>query len=181
MKNLIFILLAFISIYSYGQSPKRIVKKLGSNPVFFIDSVNVLQSDLQKYNPEQIASVTVFRDREAINILGEEGKDGVVYIETIPFAKKRYWKFFRTKSNSYADLLPNFDSDSTVQYILNTKVLAGKGFEGNLASINDEIFKEISIIDKVTLEKEYGVTNKIYGVLIVSDVPKNLYKGNKKF
>ena len=88
MKNLVFILLTFISICSYGQSPKRVVKKLGSNPVFFIDSVNVLQSDLQKYNPEQIAAVTVFKDKEAINILGEEGKDGVVYIETIPFAKK---------------------------------------------------------------------------------------------
>jgi len=181
MKNLTFILLTFISICSYGQSPKRIVKKLGSNPVFFIDSLNVLQSDIQKYNPEQIASVTVFKDQEAINILGEDGKDGVVYIETIPFAKKRYWKFFSTKSNSYADLLPNFDSDSTVQYILNTKVLAEKGFEGNLASINDEIFKEISIIDKVALEKQYGITNKVYGVLIVSDVPKNLYKGKKKF
>ncbi len=181
MKNLTSVLLIFISIYSYGQSPKRAVKKLGSNPVIFIDSINILQSDLQNYDPDQIAIVTIIKDQEAKDILGEDGKDGVVYIETIPFAKKRYWKFFRTKSSAYADLFPDVDSDSTVQYILNTKVLGQKGFEGNLASIDDEVFKEISIVDKVTLEKQYGVTNKIYGVLIVSDVPKNLHNGKKMF
>ncbi|WP_316812895.1 hypothetical protein [Pedobacter heparinus] len=44
----------------------------------FLWIVNVLQSDLQQYRPEEIASVTVFKDKEAIDILGEEGKDGVV-------------------------------------------------------------------------------------------------------
>lgn len=181
MKIITFILFNFITVCSLAQSPKRIIKKLGSNPVFFIDSVSVLPSDIQQYDPEQIAVVTVFRGKEATDILGEDGKDGVMYIETIPFAKKRYWKFFSAKSKSYANLLPDFDSDSTVQYILNKKILTGKGVEGNLASIDDKIFKEIRIIDKETLEKQYGVTNKIYGVLIISDVPKNLYHGKKKF
>ncbi|WP_316812899.1 hypothetical protein [Pedobacter heparinus] len=181
MKLTAFILFNFITLISFAQSPERVLKKLGSNPVFFMDSVNVLQSDLQQYRPEEIASVTVFKDKEAIDILGEEGKDGVVYIETIPFAKKRYWKYFKTKSKSYGELLPNFDSDSTILYIINKRVLSEKGYEGTLAAINDKVFKEIMIVDKATLEKQYGITNKLYGVVIVSDVPDNLYNGKKKF
>jgi hypothetical protein len=103
-----------------------------------------------------------------------------VYIETIPFAKKRYWKFLSSKSKSYAKLFPNFDSDSTVQYILNKNLLSEKAFEGDLASINDEVFKELTIIDKATLENQYGVKDKLYGVLILSDLPKRLFKGSMK-
>ncbi|ACU04024.1 hypothetical protein [Pedobacter heparinus] len=65
MKLTAFILFNFITLIGFAQSPKRVLKKLGSNPVFFMDSVNVLQSDLQQYRPEQIASVTVFKDKEA--------------------------------------------------------------------------------------------------------------------
>jgi hypothetical protein len=69
-------------LISIGQSPKKTIKKLGNNPIFFIDSVNVDNSELQKYDPTEIAQVTVYKDKEATDLLGEDGKDGVVYIFT---------------------------------------------------------------------------------------------------
>jgi hypothetical protein len=169
-----------ISSAATAQSPKRAIKKLGNEPAFFIDSISVSKDDLQKYDPNQIAAVSVYKDKTAIELLGEEGKDGAVYIETKAFAKKKYWSYFKSKSEAYATAVPDAAGDSTVQYILNGKLLK-ENYEGDLSSINDTIFKSISIISKEELEKQHGVKNKRLGVLIHSEVPDNLYKGKKKF
>ncbi|MBB4803065.1 hypothetical protein HNP37_003140 [Flavobacterium nitrogenifigens] len=176
MKYLIILFFAFS--VSFAQSPKRAVKKLGDNPVFFIDSVNVDKDDLMKYSAEEISAVTVFKGKEAIELLGEDGKDGAVYVETIAFCKKRYWKYFASKSAEYKKMV-NPDDDKNVQYIINDRVL--KDQPGNLSMIDDKIFKSIKLISKEELSKKYKIENKDFGFLIVSDVPKNLYHGNQKF
>ena len=173
-------LFCLISIVMFSQSPKRMVKKLGNDPVFFIDSVSVDKSELQKYVPNVIASVTVFKDKEAINLIGNEGKDGLVYIETKKFAKKRYWNFFKSKSTEYLKIVPSPESDNNIQYIINKSIL-DKDFEGTLSAIDDKVFKKITILSKEQLEKDFKITNKDFGVLIISDTPDNLYKGNQKF
>jgi len=173
-------LFCLTSIVMFSQSPKRMVKKLGNDPVFFIDSVSVDKSELQKYDPNEIASVTVFKDKEAINLIGNDGKDGLVYIETKKFTKKRYWIFFKSKSTEYLKIVPSPDSDNNIQYILNKRIL-DKDFEGTLSAIDDKVFKKITIISKEQLEKDFKITDKDFGVLIISDTPDNLYKGNQKF
>lgn len=174
------LLLNCTAIIGFAQSPKRIVKKLGNDPVYYIDSINVDKSEMQRYNPNEIAVVTVFKGKGAVDLLGEDGKDGVVYIETKLFAKKRFWSFFRLKSAAYSDLVPTIGSDSTIQYILNKRVLKDD-YEGTLASIDDKVFEDIKIVPKEILIKDYGILDKEYGVLIISKAPDNLYKGNKKF
>ena len=171
---------SFLTTMALGQSPERALKKLGAEPIYFMDSVNVEKSDLMKYDPKEIASVSVLKSKEAMAILGNNGKDGAVYIETIPFAKSRYWKYFRGKSPEYKALVPLVGQDSTIQYILNDRVL-DKGFEGNLALVDDKVFKEIKILNKEELQKQYGISNKDAGVVIKSNVPKDLYHGKKKF
>jgi hypothetical protein len=168
------------TISAHAQSPKRVVKKLGNEPAFFIDSVSISKEDLSKYNPEQIAAVTVYKEKTAMELLGEEGKDGAVYIETRAFARSRYWKYFSSKSKEYALAVPSAAEDSTVQYILNGKVLKGN-FEGNLSSIDDKFFKGITVISKEALQREYGVTDKRLGIVILSSTPGSLYKGKEKF
>jgi hypothetical protein len=54
-------------------------------------------------------------------------------------------------------------------------------FEGDLSSINDKIFKGIEIITNEQLAKDYGITDKKYGVIIHSTVPDNLHNGKEKF
>jgi len=168
------------TIVAFSQSPKRALKKLGAEPVYFMDSVNVDKSELMKYDPSSIAIVTVLKGKEAIDIIGEDGKDGVVYIETISFAKSRYWRYFRSKSAEYSALVPVAGQDTTVQYILNGKIL-DKNFEGNLAVIDDKVFKEIKVLTKEDLQKQYGIQNKEAGVSIKSEAPKDLHNGKKKF
>jgi hypothetical protein len=172
-----FSLIAFIAL---GQSPKRALKKLGAEPIYFMDSVNVDKNELMKYDPKNIALVTVLKSKEAIAIIGDEGKDGAVYIETISFAKSRYWKYFQSKSPEYRNLVPVAGQDTTVQYILNDRVL-DKNFQGTLALIDDKVFKEIKVLSKEELQKQFGIQNKNAGVLIKSDVPKDLHNGKKKF
>ena len=101
MKYVFILTLSILTLSSLGQKPKKVIKKLGDDPVFFIDSTNVDRSEMMNYQPEQIAKVSVYKDSNAIKLVGPEGKDGVVYIETKVFARKRYWNYFRTKSAEY--------------------------------------------------------------------------------
>jgi hypothetical protein len=180
MKYAFVLILSILTLSTFGQKPKKVIKKLGDDPVFFIDSINVDQSEMMKYQPEQIAKVSVYKGSDAIDLVGPEGKDGVVYIETKVFAKNKYWSYFRIKSEDYAKAALTPQSDSVIQYILNDRILT-TNFEGDLALITDDIFKEIKVIDKETLQKNYNISDKSYGVIIKSDKPEDLYRAKKKF
>lgn len=180
MRYIFILTLSVLTLSVFGQKPKKVIKKLGNDPVFFIDSINVDKSEMMKYQPEDIAQVSVYKDSNAIKLVGPEGKDGVVYIETKPFARIKYWNYFKTKSVEYGNIVLTPESDSSIQYILNGRVLK-TNFEGDLSLIDDSIFVEIRIIDKEKLEKDFGINDKQYGVIIKSDKPKDLYKANKKF
>ncbi len=176
-----YLLITFLTLsISFAQSPKRALKKLGEKPVFFIDSVSVLQEDLQKYDPNEISSVTVYKDKKAIELLGDDGKDGAVYIETKKFCKNRYWKYFAAKSPEYKQKVNSPENDVNVQYILNERVLS-IDFEGTLAAIDDKVFKSIKLLTKEELIKKYQIEDKDFGFQIISDTPKDLYHGNQKF
>ena len=181
MKRTLFtILFAIIGITTLGQKPKNVIKKLGDAPIFFIDSVNVGQSELTKYDPTEIAQVTVYKDKEATDLFGDDGKDGVVYITTKKYAKKNYWAYFQSKSGDFRKFVPSPESDTLIQYILNDRVLKDN-FEGDLYLINDSIFKDITLLTKELLQKEYKIFDKEIGFRIKSDIPGNLYRGKKKF
>ena len=87
MKKITILLLVLTTCISViGQSPKRLVKKIGNNPIFFLDSVNTVKSEVMKLAPTDIASVTVFHGAEATALFGDDGKDGVVYLFTKTYA-----------------------------------------------------------------------------------------------
>ncbi|RYE36220.1 MAG: hypothetical protein EOP48_29780 [Sphingobacteriales bacterium] len=180
MKTFFVAISLLLALSTWGQSPKRAVKKLGDDPVYFIDSIRVGTDELMKHLPEDIAQVSVYKDSTAIKLVGPEGKDGVVYIQTKVFARSIYWAYFRSKSIEYAKIALTPQDDSTVQYILNGRVLT-TNYEGNLSLIDDSIFRGIQVIDKKTLQEKYHVQDKSFGVLIESEKPDNLYKARKKF
>jgi len=179
-RALLFTIFALIGITLLGQKPKKVIKKLGDDPIFFIDSINVLQSELMKYDPTEIAQVTVFKDKEATDLFGDEGKDGVVYITTKKYAKMKYWTYFQSKSDDFKRLVPSPESDTSIQYVLNDRVLKNN-FEGDLYLIDDSIFKEIKLLTKEVLQTQYKIFDKEIGFQIKSDIPENLYRGKKKF
>lgn len=161
-----------------NETDNPIIESAKTDPVFFIDSVRINKSGLLNYNPSDIASVTVYKDTNATKRFGEEAKYGLIYIETKTFAKNRYWKYFSSKSQEYRKLVASPDNDSNVQYILNKRILK-ENYEGDLASINDKIFKGLQIINKAQLVTDYSITDKDFGVIISSEVPQDLIKGKK--
>lgn len=144
--------------------------ELSRTPIYFIDSVRVDATELQKYEPAQIASVTIIKDRKAVEWLGEESKSGVIFIETKNFARMRYSKYFSTKSIEYANLVSKVQSDDQIQYILNDKVLI-ENFEGDLSMVNDSTFRELRVLNKKQLKKEFNVKDRKYGVLVTANKP----------
>ena len=153
-----------ISCYRIFEKKER-YKQLFNDPVFFIDSINVTRLEMQEYQPTDIAVVTVYKDTNAIKLVGQQGKFGAVYVETKKFARNKYWNYFKTKSADYLKNVPTPQSDSSVIYILNDKVL-NTNFEGDLSGIDDKNFIELKIIDKQKLNDDYNISDKAFGVVI---------------
>lgn len=160
-----------VSCYSIFERANNRYKQLGNEPVFFIDSVNVTRIELQQYQPTDIVAITVYKDANAIRLLGEQGKYGAVYVKTKKFAKNRYWNYFKSKSPMYLRAVPTPESDSSVVYILNGKVQA-TNFEGDLSAIDDSNFIELAVIDKQALNKQYGIKDKEFGIIIKARMAK---------
>jgi hypothetical protein len=158
-----------ISCYSIFEGENHRYKKLLNDPVYFIDSVNVTRIELQKYQPTDIAVITVYKDTNATKLVGPQGKDGAVYIETKKSAKNKYWSFFKNKSADYLRVIPDPESDSSVVYILNDKVLT-TNFEGDLSGIDDKAFIDLTVINKEKLSKDYGIRDKSFGIVIKTNV-----------
>lgn len=162
------IVISLLHLHAFSQSPKRVLKKIGDHPLYFIDSVNVDREAIQKHDAKDVASMHVLSGKEAKEFAGEAGKDGVIFVESIQFATKRYKRYFRSKSPDYEKIISNADNDTTIQYILNNRVLTGD-IAGNLSLIDDKVFKKITILSKEALIKDYGITGKEHGVLIYQE------------
>jgi hypothetical protein len=145
-----------------------------NDPIFFIDSIRVNKNVLQNYKPEEIATVTVFKDTSAIKIMGPTAKNGLIYIETKEFARNKYWNYFKSKSPDYAKIILSPKEDSTIQYILNKRVLK-ENFEGDLSSLNNKTFKGLTILKKTQLINGYDIHDKEIGIIITT----NTFDSNK--
>lgn len=157
-----------ISCYRIFEKKER-YKQLLNDPVFFIDSINVTRIELRQYEPTDIAVLTVYKDSNAISLVGEQGKYGAVYVETKKFAKNKYWNYFTSKSPAYLKVVPKPDDDSSVVYILNNKILK-ENFEGDLSGIDNQNLINITIINKKQLIRDYNIFDKTHGVIITKKV-----------
>ena len=120
---------------------------------------------VDKYDPNDILNVSVYKGSAAIKLIGADGKNGVVYIETKKFISSHYWQFFRNKSAEYFKAVPDRQADSMVVYIVNEKLLEAP-VASELSLINESNFISLKIIDEGTLIENYGIKNKKYGVVV---------------
>ena len=56
--------------------------EIEKEPLIILNGKEVLKSEIEKYNPENIESITVLKDSSAIKLYGEKGKNGVLIIKT---------------------------------------------------------------------------------------------------
>ena len=153
---------------SFAQSSQYGLDKLGKNPVTFIDSAKVTRAEVLAFDSKLVALMTIYDPSEATDLIGEDGKDGVIYVESRDFCKKRFLRYFKSKSTEFSKLLDSKGNDSTFQYIINGKVLTSR-FDGELALVDDKVFKTLNIITKKELSSQYNITDKEYGIIITSD------------
>lgn len=180
MKSVVTLFFLFILSLNFAQNSTEELNKIGRNPIILIDSVRINNDEIQNYDPKEIAILSQYTGNQALELFPEGGNDGVIYIETKKFSKKRFENYFKTKSKEYRNLLSRGIDDTKIQYILNNKVLT-TDFEGDLASINDNFFKSLKVIDRKELQKKFNLKDKDYGIIITSDVPDNLQNGTEKF
>ena len=162
MKHYLVSLVLLFSIYNFADAQTDSVT---NEPVFFLDSVRVRSDILYTYDPNDLAAISVFKDSTAIKILGNEGKNGVIYITTKKYAKEKYWKYFNSKSPEYSKAVPSIDNESNVVYILNQEVLTGD-FIGTLFYIDNDSFIDLKVLTKKQLKKEFRIKDKDWGILI---------------
>lgn len=148
----------------FNQS-KKVFQEPSTEPLYFLDNIKVKKGVLEWLNPNNIAMVEVFKDTTAIKMVGNEGKNGVIYITTKEYARKKYWDFFTSKSTDYFKAVPSIYEKEDVIYILNGKILE-KNFEADLYGINETNFLELKVIDKKQLKSDYNFEGKTYGIII---------------
>ena len=180
MKHPFLLVLTCATTLAWGQRPQKAAQQLGAKPVYFIDSVEVSQAALQDYAPESIAALTIYKDAEATRLVGTRGKDGVVYVETKLFDTRHYRRYFARKSTAYAQLVAAGVAETNIQYVLNGRLLT-TNYEGDLASIDDQLFQGLAVLDQAALQQRYPDNSATYGVVLTSRTPKNLYHGKRKF
>lgn len=172
-----FIILFLLTATSLGQIPKKAMKKMGQNPIVFLDRVETEMSSLQAHNPFDISNISIVKPKKAKKLLGDKGVDGAIYVTTVKAAKVSYWNYFSSKSDEYKHLFNSLQADTAVQYLLNGEALSDTAAPGSLFLINDKNFKTINIIDKE--DGKYLMDNVIpkrYLVVITAKRPKGLVK-----
>jgi bla regulator protein BlaR1 len=85
MKTLFAFALTLITCICYAQEPAAKSEK-PKQPIVVIDGIKYLRSDstnaLQNLDPSKIETIKVLRDKEAIDLYGDEGKYGAVVVTT---------------------------------------------------------------------------------------------------
>jgi hypothetical protein len=171
----VIIALLILAVTSFGQFPKKAMKKMGLNPVVFVDSLDVDMDSLRALNPFDISNISIVKPKRAKRLIGDRGIDGAIYITTVKSAKQIYWTFFKAKSEAYKQLLNSPQADTIVQYVLNGQLLSDRAAPGELFLITDRNFRYIEVIEK---EKPLNdnVLSKRYLVVIKATHPKGLVK-----
>ena len=171
----IFLYFLISSFSAIAQVPVR--QEAKGDPLFFIDGKEMIKSEISNVNPDDIASVTVLKDKPGK--YGEKGKYGVVLIETKTYCRRLFQQYFSSKSPEYKKVLGSPANDQEFQYILDEKVLE-KNYEGDLAGIADSSFLSIDVLSGDAL-KAYGVSGSRYGVLIKTKLKKKKVLPKSKF
>ena len=156
-----------VAVLSFGLCLQTATAQLNAavQPVYFIDSVKVSPAEMKSFDPNDFVQVSVYKGAAAVKLIGADGGNGVVYIQTRAFANKSYWHLFSNKSPEYFLAIPDKQADSSVLYIVNDQVLSPP-FTTGLSGINENNLIDIKIIDQPTLIKNYGINNKKYGVIV---------------
>jgi len=155
------------SLHIHAQDPS-----VQNQPIFYLDSIRTDFNSLNKYIPDDIALMSIYKDSSAVKIAGDEAKNGLVFAITKKYAREKYWSLFCSLSPEYLKAVPNTGWDKNVVYFLNYKVI-DKNIEGTLYSIHRDSIIEIKVISKKQIKRVYNIQNKTAGIIITTNKTDN--------
>lgn len=147
----------FLLILSLVILPMTLSSQNQSDALILINGT-ASNVELSSIDPNTIESMTVIKDQAAIDIYGEEAKNGVVLVITKDFAKPV--QYAAAKSQQTKALI----------------ILDGEIFKSALNSINPHDIKTISVLNDLSATRAYGEAGK-NGVIIITS-RRNKLKNN---
>jgi hypothetical protein len=121
--------------------------------VFIVDSVET-STGMNGLSPDKIAMINVVKGKKLQAKYGDRAANGVIYIETKPFARQRYMKMFAEVSPDYAAALKQYGSDSSFVYVLDGSPLTNS-VEPLLAAVERKNIDNIKV--KKTADKKVEI------------------------
>ncbi|UPK67687.1 hypothetical protein [Chitinophaga filiformis] len=139
------------------------------NALMFVDSVES-KKGMEGLDPSKIALIDIVKGAKLKEKYGPRGENGVIFIETVDFARKRYTRMFSDISQSYAKMLQQYGSDSSFQYVLDGSQI-NSSIPQMLAALERKNIEDIVVLPPKTakdLVKDYEPNDKLLWVLIKS-------------
>ncbi|MBV7531539.1 hypothetical protein [Chitinophaga sp. sic0106] len=137
------------------------------DPVYVVDSVLVAPGAANQITPDQIGLITIAKGRKAVLLYGAQAENGVIYMETKPFARKRVNNFLKSIAPAFDSLRKTGVADSALVYIVNDQLVTDKN-EALLFTVDRKTFRTLELVPAKELEQKYQVTGKKAGVRITS-------------
>ncbi|WP_142685118.1 hypothetical protein [Chitinophaga polysaccharea] len=152
--------LLFISVGAMAQVA-------GDDPVYVLDSVVVNQAAIGQVSPDRIGVITIAKGAKAVLKYGSQAENGVVYIETKPFARKRVNMLLSSESPAYDSLLRKYGNDSSFYFIVNGKPVTPTN-ETGLMTLDRKTFRSVRVISDKEVQDKYQVMDRKAGIVITS-------------
>lgn len=86
-------------IYGIGLNSNSTISRISTNPIYIVNGKRI--ENLNAINADKIKSITVYKDKKATEIYGEEAKNGVIVIE----AEKDYQLKVQPKDPNRPEIL----------------------------------------------------------------------------
>lgn len=161
-----FLLLIACGIHANAQTPvqpatRRPVVSEARQPMYFLDSVQIIPAELAEVNPNEIVFTSSLKGKDPHS--GQQ-TTSAVFFETKKFVRNRYWLIF-SQNETYRKLVPSPDKDDDALYILDGNIVGAKP-EMTLAAVNMKTFESIAVVDEATFAKLQATTSKKYMVVV---------------
>jgi hypothetical protein len=136
--------------------------------LFIVDSVEAT-GGLNNLSPDKIAFMNVVKSPTLQAKYGPKAANGIIYIETKPFARKRYNRLFVELSPAFEAAIKKYGDDSKFQYIMDG-VKISENSMNMLAALEKKSITNLLVVDAKTLKTTYDVKDKEkkVGVIITS-------------
>lgn len=134
--------------------------------LYIVDSVEATNG-LEQLTPDKIALINIVKSPTLQAQYGAKAANGIMYIETRPFARRRFNRLFTSLSPAFEAAIKKYGDDSKFQYILDgTKI--DDNSVNMLAALEKKNITSLVVVDGDTLKKTYDVKDRKVGVIITS-------------